>query len=65
MAVSRREGQGVHKPPAGRLRPAVHEMIGRSLRLHYEDLQQQPLPGRLARLLEALEAADPAEPRRS
>ena len=67
MAPFRREGQGYQKQPLPKLRPAVHEMIGRRLRLHYEELQQQPLPGRLAELLEDLEKAseETAGPRRS
>lgn len=67
MSPFRREGQGFHKQPLPRLRPAVHEMIGRRLRLHYDELQQQPLPGRLAELLEDLEKAseETAGPRRS
>lgn len=66
MAASRREGQGFHRQPLPRLRPAIHEMLGRRLRLHYEELQQQPLPGRLAELLQQLEATpeEPAGPRR-
>jgi hypothetical protein len=65
MAPVRREGQGFQKQPLPKLRPAVHEMIGRRLRLHYEELQQQPLPSRLADLLEQLDAPedDPASPR--
>lgn len=67
MAPNRREGQGYHRQPLPRLRPALHEMIGRRLRLHYEELQQQPLPGRLAELLEELEniPEDAATPRRN
>lgn len=68
MAPFRREGQGFHKQPLPRLRPAVHEMIGRRLRLHYDELQQQPLPGRLAELLRELDQTAPeapAEPRRN
>lgn len=67
MAPIRRQGQGFQRQPLPRLRPAVHEMIGRRLRLHYEDLLQQPLPARLADLLETLESADvePARPRRN
>jgi CRP-like cAMP-binding protein len=67
MAPFRREGQGFHKQPLPKLRPAIHEMIGRRLRLHYEELQQQPLPGRLAQLLAELEkrSEEPAEPRRN
>ncbi|WP_146256180.1 NepR family anti-sigma factor [Aestuariivirga litoralis] len=66
MTPNRREGHGFQRQPLPRLRPAVHEMIGRRLRLHYEELQQQPLPGRLAALMRELEAAaeEPAEPRR-
>jgi hypothetical protein len=42
-------------------------MIGRRLKLHYEELQQQPLPERLADLLEELDrvAEDPARTRNS
>jgi hypothetical protein len=67
MTPLRREGQGFHRHPPARLRPAIHEMIGRRLRLHYEELQQQPLPGRLAELLKALDrtSGEPAEPRRN
>jgi len=58
MAPFRREGQGFHRQPLPRLRPAVHDMIGRRLKLHYEELQQQPLPQRLAELLDELNALD-------
>lgn len=58
MAPFRREGQGFHRQPLPKLRPAVHEMIGRRLRLHYEELQQQSLPARLAELLKELERAE-------
>ncbi len=59
---SRREGHGHNSQPLPRLRPAVHEMIGRRLRLHYEELQQQPLPDRLADLLEQLDRPEQAPP---
>lgn len=67
MAPSRREAHGFHKQPLPRLRPALHEMIGRRLRLHYETLQQQPLPDRLAALMQELEQLPdpPAEPRQN
>ena len=67
MAPFRREGQGFHRQPLPRLRPAAHEMSGRRLRLHYEELQQQPLPERLAELLRELEntPSEPAPPRRN
>ena len=67
MAAPGREGQGFHRQPLPRLRPAIHEMIGRRLRLHYEELQQQPLPGRLAELLQQLETSpeEPSGPRRN
>jgi hypothetical protein len=66
MAPSRREGQGFNRQPLPKLRPAVHEMIGRRLRLHYEELQQQPLPDRLSELLEQLDdAADVPAPRQN
>jgi len=41
-------------------------MIGRRLKLHYEELQAQPLPEHLAELLDALDRSpeDPAPPRR-
>ena len=67
MAPFRREGQGFHRQPLPRLRPAVHDMIGRRLKLHYEELQQQPLPERLAELLDALDAlpGEAAPPRRN
>ena len=66
MAPSRREGQGSHRQPLPKLRPAVHEMIGRRLRLHYEELQQQPLPDRLSELLQQLdEPADVTTPRQN
>jgi len=63
----RREAHGFQRQPLPRLRPAVHGMIGRRLRLHYEDLQQQPLPGRLAELMRELECLpeEPAAPRRN
>lgn len=66
MAPFRREGQGFHRQPLPRLRPAVHDMIGRRLKLHYEELQQQQ-PQRLAELLDALDAlpGEAAPPRRN
>jgi len=67
MSPLRREGQGFHRQPLPRLRPAVNDMIGRRLRLHYEELQQQPLPDRLADLLDQLDALpeEPQAPRRN
>ena len=67
MAPSGREGRGFPAPLQSGVRPGVNEMIGRRLRLHYEDLQQQPLPDRLANLLEALEQIEdiPVPPRRN
>ncbi|MFN4140337.1 NepR family anti-sigma factor [Aestuariivirga sp.] len=66
MAPFRREGQGFQKQPLPKLRPAVHDMIGRRLRLHYEELQQQPLPERLSALLEELDRPDePTRKRRN
>lgn len=67
MAPFRREGQGFQKQPLPKLRPAVHEMIGPRLRLHYEELQQQPLPDRLSELLKELDSPQPksAPPRRN
>lgn len=67
MAPFRREGQGFQKQPLPKLRPAVHEMIGRRLRLHYEELQQQPLPDRLSELLKELDGpeSEPGPPRRN
>ena len=62
MAPFRREGQGYQKQPLPKLRPAVHEMIGRRLRLHYEELQQQPLPDRISELLEQLDGPEDDTP---
>ena len=45
-------------------RPALHDMIGRRLRLHYAETQRHPLPARLKALLEQL-AEDPAPSRRN
>jgi hypothetical protein len=40
-------------------------MIGRRLRLHYEELQHQPLPDKLADLLRELDRQEaPPPPRR-
>ena len=67
MSPLRRDGQGFHgRPPPGQ-RPAVNDMIGRKLRLHYEELQQQPLPDRLADLLDQLDGLpeEPPAPRRN
>lgn len=67
MGPIRREGRGFQRQPTPRLKPAVHEMIGRRLKLHYEELQHQPLPDRLAELMRALERTEeePAPPRRN
>jgi len=42
-------------------------MIGRRLQLHYEELQQQPLPDRLSELLDELDRRleAPVSPRRN
>ena len=37
--------------------PPLDDMIGRRLRRHYEDLEEQPLPDRLTSLLRALDQA--------
>ncbi len=65
MAQGRRGGRGYQRQPLPGLRPSVHDVIGRRLKLHYEELQLQPLPERLADLLEELDRApdDPATPR--
>ena len=63
MGPARRAGQGLHLPPP-RQRPAAHELIGRRLKLYYEELQQQPLPDRLAELLDELDRAAPDPDRR-
>ena len=67
MAPFRREGRGFHQQPPEKLHPFDHEMIGRRLRLHYENLEQQNLPDRLASLLEQLDelSEEPAPPRRN
>lgn len=67
MTPLRREGRGFQRQPTPRLKPAVHEMIGRRLRLHYEELQQQPLPDRLAELMRELDRTEeePAPARRN
>ena len=65
MCPARRAEQGLrHQPP--RLRPGANELIGRKLRLYYEELQQQPLPERVADLLDELDrsAGDPDKRRR-
>lgn len=36
--------------------PPVNDMIGRRLRRHYEELEDQPLPDRFSALLDALDA---------
>jgi hypothetical protein len=66
MAHGGREGRGYQRQPLPGLRPGVHEVIGRRLKLHYEELQAQPLPERLSDLLEQLDHADDDElpPRR-
>ena len=65
MTQGRRGGQGYQRQPLPGLRPGVHDVIGRRLKLHYEELQPQPLPGRLAELLDELdrEPPDPAPKR--
>jgi hypothetical protein len=66
MCPARGAGQGFRQPPP-RPRPAAHELIGRRLKLYYEELQQQPLPERLAELLHELDRSskDPDRRRRS
>lgn len=45
----------------------MHDMIGRKLRLHYEEAQRHPLPMRLSALLDLLDqlAEEPAGSRRN
>jgi hypothetical protein len=62
MAHGRRGGQGYHGQPLPGLRPTVHDVIGRRLKLHYEELQLQPLPDRLADLLVELDRELPEPP---
>lgn len=62
MARFKRVGQGARTQSGSTLHPDVHEMIGRRLRLHYEELQQQPLPDRLADLLERLDRPEDHPP---
>lgn len=40
--------------------PLLNDMIGRRLRRHYEELEQQAVPDRFAMLLDALDQAAPA-----
>jgi len=64
MAHGGREGRGDQRQPLPALRPGVHEVIGRRLKLHYEELQAQPLPERLSDLLKQLDQADDGHPAR-
>lgn len=65
MATIRRKELDAADPLSGR-RPILHDMIGRKLRLHYEDEQRHPLPARLRALLDILDqqAENPAPSRR-
>lgn len=54
MAFIRRKELDVPQPLPKR-RPAMHDMIGRKLRLHYEEAQRHPLPMRLSALLDLLD----------
>lgn len=65
MAHGRLNGRGYQRQPLPGLHPGIHEVIGRRLKLHYEELQLQPLPERLSNLLEQLDqGSGPANPRR-
>lgn len=57
MGFVRRKRLDVAKPLPGR-RPILHDMIGRRLRLHYEEAQRHPLPARLTALLDLLDQRD-------
>jgi hypothetical protein len=64
MALIRRHQLDGPKPPQRR-RPAMHDMIGRRLRLYYEEAQRHPLPVRLAVLLDILDqVSEPQSPAR-
>lgn len=65
MAHGGRGGRGYQRQPLPGLRPGTHEVIGRRLKLLYEELQLQPLPDRLSALLEELDNASgaPTTPR--
>lgn len=65
MAHGGRGGQGYQRQPLPGLHPGTHDMIGRRLKLHYEELQIQPLPDRLSALLEELDRmfGEPTTPR--
>lgn len=65
MALIRRRELESQTPHSAR-RSALHDMIGRRLRLHYEEAQRHPLPERLRSLLDILDqlAEDPASSRR-
>jgi hypothetical protein len=62
MAPGGRDGRGFQRLPLPGLRLGMHEAIGRQLKLHYEELQAQPLPDRLSDLLEQLDRADDGKP---
>ena len=64
MAQGRRGGRGYQRQPLPGLRPGVHEVIGRRLKLHSEELQLQPLPERLAELLDELDRELPPATKR-
>jgi len=61
MARDRRGARGYQRQPLPGLRPGIHDVIGRRLKLHYEELQLQPLPDCLADLLDELDR-DPPDP---
>ena len=50
--------QGFTGHTVRKMRPTVHEVIGRRLKLHYGDIEQQPMPSRIADLLAELDAQD-------
>lgn len=47
-----------HEQPHGPLREPVHDLIGRRLKTHYRDIEQQPLPHRFSELLQSLDRSE-------
>ncbi len=58
MALRHPSGPTHEQQLHGPLREPVHDLIGRRLKTHYREIEQQPLPHRFSELLQTLDRSE-------
>jgi hypothetical protein len=58
MALRHHTGPTHEQQPHGPLREPVHDLIGRRLKTHYREIEEQPLPDRFGELLDSLDRSE-------